>query len=131
MLVRDASGRTGAPGPHVGEQRTPPPRAKEFSRSSKRITSAYGIEALLIGSPWFGPGALTAALEQPRSGTEHLRDGAAVWLVVYLAAAGGLLLATLWTFNRALGRMPYGQRGRTPPRGALTQRSGLTQASAV
>src|SRR6185436_19878366 len=42
VLVIDASGRTGAPGPQVGEQRTPLPRPKEFSRSSKRITSAYG-----------------------------------------------------------------------------------------
>jgi ABC-type transport system involved in multi-copper enzyme maturation permease subunit len=66
-------------------------------------------EGPMMGSPFFFVGELTFELADkipPKVGT---RAWGVIWLVSYGAVAGALLLATLSTFNRCLGRVdvPY------------------------
>jgi ABC-type transport system involved in multi-copper enzyme maturation permease subunit len=73
---------------------------------------------LAIGSPWFGPGQITADLRSPRH-TEHV--GAAFgWIVAYTILASVLLGLILTTFDACAGRSsvlsrPLGVPRQRPP----------------
>jgi ABC-type transport system involved in multi-copper enzyme maturation permease subunit len=64
----------------------------------------FGRE-LACGSPFFGPGMLTAAAGHDDRMGETL-SAIIVWSVVYLVGAAALYATTLRTFNRCLGRVP-------------------------
>jgi ABC-type transport system involved in multi-copper enzyme maturation permease subunit len=71
------------------------------------------LESLLSASPWWGVGAWTDALDRRDSSSiDQLRVPSIVWSFGYSVVAVGLFVATLATFNRCLGRMPYGTLGR-------------------
>jgi len=60
-----------------------------------------------MASPFFGVGYFSAMMGEPRSNNyEPAVASAMLWSVFYATAAGGLLAATLSTFDRGLGRLP-------------------------
>jgi len=61
-------------------------------------------EKWACGSPFFGPGMLTAAVEFPHR-TDEAFAAIVVWIAVYAVAAGLLYAAVLGTFNRCFGRV--------------------------
>jgi ABC-type transport system involved in multi-copper enzyme maturation permease subunit len=71
-------------------------------------------EWLASGSPFFGPGMLTAVVGfGPSSGDSF--GWIIMWTSLYGAGAGLLYLAVLGTFNRCLGRMPERADARLAP----------------
>jgi ABC-type Na+ efflux pump permease subunit len=77
------------------------------------IRDGPGERGLMMGSPWFCPGIMTAEL---RHGHDALVwNGGIFWTLVYALTALVLLAATLATFNRCLGRV--GGRESPPRRG--------------
>lgn len=82
------------------------------------------FEGVGMASPFFGAGNLTFHLTQSNmrgSSTEIVWGW--VWAVVYAGVAFGLVVATLATFNRCLGRIDgrphWGPRAFVPPSKAL------------
>jgi ABC-type transport system involved in multi-copper enzyme maturation permease subunit len=60
-----------------------------------------------MASPFMGVGYFSAMIGSPQFGNYGLTVASAIfWSVFYVTAAGGLLAATLLTFNRCLGRLP-------------------------
>jgi ABC-type Na+ efflux pump permease subunit len=83
-----------------------------------RTAEQFALVAV-VGSPPYGIGLLCAAItEQGRGELWPACAVAAVfWIHVYAAIAGGLLWATLGSFDRRMGRMPEGpDRPRLIPR---------------
>lgn len=74
--------------------------------------------ALASASPFYGPGFLTAEMEQPGIRGTQLRcaDFMWFWIGAYFVVAILLFAATLITFDRCLGRV-CNQRARTSPAG--------------
>ena len=67
-----------------------------------------------MASPFFGVGYFSAMIGETRFNRFPSTAVSAIfWCVCYSAAAGGLLAATLLTFDRCLGRVPDGP---APPR---------------
>jgi hypothetical protein len=64
-------------------------------------------ECAAMASPFFGVGYFSAMIGAPGfNNYEQVVAAAIFWCVVYFTAAGGLLAATLLTFDRCLGRVP-------------------------
>ena len=62
-----------------------------------------------MASPFFGVGFLSAVIGQPGTDAYKSAVGSAMfWSVFYATVAGGLLTATLLSFDRCLGRVPDG-----------------------
>jgi ABC-type transport system involved in multi-copper enzyme maturation permease subunit len=78
-----------------------------------------GGRDLACGSPFFGPGMLTAAVGQEYR-TDKTFGAVITWSILYVVGATGLYVVTLRTFNRCLGRMP--ERLRRSRRGGLRPR---------
>ncbi|MFO0906882.1 MAG: ABC transporter permease [Isosphaeraceae bacterium] len=67
---------------------------------------------LASGSPFFGVGILTGQIaEAPRDKWPFHVFWASIWIVVYFAAAAALLIVTLRSFDRCVGRVPAGRDG--------------------
>jgi ABC-type transport system involved in multi-copper enzyme maturation permease subunit len=65
-----------------------------------------GGQGLAAGSPWYGCGLLTADMERSAADrSDYAFD--VFWTLFYSGGAGLLLLLTLASFNRCLGRMPF------------------------
>jgi ABC-type transport system involved in multi-copper enzyme maturation permease subunit len=74
-------------------------------------------EGFMMASPFFYAGELAADLCAPNNSREHI-GWAIFWLIAYALAACGLLVATLLSFNRCLGRIEFGiARNYLPPTG--------------
>jgi ABC-type transport system involved in multi-copper enzyme maturation permease subunit len=82
----------------------------------------YGVP-VISGSPFYGSIAITVDSCEPRSGGHHL-GAIVVWVLAFAGTAAALLVATLASFNRCLGRVETGgsrapapsvQAGRTGP----------------
>ncbi len=71
-------------------------------------------QGLAMMSPFYGTFDLTIGIESPRYFTGLAGWGLA-WVVVQSAMAAALLLTTLATFDRRLGRMPERSRPRPAP----------------
>jgi hypothetical protein len=65
-------------------------------------------EGLMMGSPFFWAGELSFELCSKRWGGVRHAEAAVVWTIAYGLTAVVLLLATLGTFDRCLGRVPAG-----------------------
>ena len=62
-----------------------------------------------MGSPFFGVGYFSAVIGEPGTNAyESAVASAMFWSVFYATVAGGLLTATLLSFDRCLGRVPDG-----------------------
>ncbi|MHC5542973.1 ABC transporter permease, partial [Singulisphaera rosea] len=81
-----------------------------FGRSSQSL--AFGVAS---ASPFFGVG-FSNAIFSGEGGPKDMIEPQAIWLVVWILTYGliafGLLVATLMTFNRCLGRIDDGARKR-------------------
>jgi ABC-type transport system involved in multi-copper enzyme maturation permease subunit len=64
-------------------------------------------EGLLMGSPFFWVGEMSWELTRSRGAIENF-EWAFIWLIAYTLAAISLLLGTLATFDRCLGRVQTG-----------------------
>jgi ABC-type transport system involved in multi-copper enzyme maturation permease subunit len=64
-------------------------------------------EGLMMASPFFFAGELAADLCGPGNNRTFI-DWALFWIIIYAIAAFALLVATLLTFNRCLGRVELG-----------------------
>ena len=81
------------------------------------IAHGPGADKLMMGSPFFWPGAVTDSVSRVTNNSTWI--AAVIWTLVYAMIASVLLTATLATFNRCLGRVS----NHTPifPRAALNE----------
>ncbi len=72
-------------------------------------------EGMFLASPWYAGGLLTAEAEEPRFSVNENHLGWGIfWLAAYSGAAIALLVATLRTFDRCLGRITLRRRPPSP-----------------
>jgi ABC-type transport system involved in multi-copper enzyme maturation permease subunit len=64
------------------------------------------LQGLATGSPWFGPGMMTAEVESGAPMGERTAGFALFWILAYTGCAVVLLIATMKSFDRCLGRVP-------------------------
>ncbi len=96
------------------------------------IARGRGAEQLMMGSPFFWPGAVTDSVS--RLSNNGTWAAAVIWTLVYALIALMLLAATLATFNRCLGRvsnrvflLPHGAAGPSPDSPGTVSGRGLFQ----
>jgi ABC-type transport system involved in multi-copper enzyme maturation permease subunit len=69
------------------------------------IRNGFDERSLMMGSPWFWSGMMTATLRHGEPDHQDVWDWGYLWTVIYALTALTLLAATLATFNRCLGRV--------------------------
>jgi ABC-type transport system involved in multi-copper enzyme maturation permease subunit len=72
------------------------------------------VNGMLIASPWFGSGMLTAEMEERHHNYNmgfpeqwSIVAWSIFWILAYAGAAVVFFLLALFSFNRCLGRMPF------------------------